>query len=228
MSDEPQNSHAAPQHSALSEDVIKRITAEEFLRFEIQERLHKKEISTSDSKALKFLNSAFGLFLLSAIFISGVGGAFQLWTARLKDDEARRDVQKKLLSEYRWRLNDLDRLIAETEKTADIDVRGADSIYIYRIAYGTVDYQPSLPEFKNESWAGIITQLDEFGVSDSAAEAIASTSVLMNGPYAGIDSIKRGYFGPGILEDRAKILHLYYDSARKRIYDTSIWRVFAP
>jgi hypothetical protein len=228
MSDKPQNLHPTPPHSALSEDASKRITAEEYLRFEIQEQLRKKEMSSSDSRALKFLNSAFGLFLLSAIFISGVGGAFQLWTAKLKEDETRRDAQKKLLSEYRWRLNDLDRLIAETEKTADFDVKGADSIYIYRIAYGSADYQPSLPEFKNESWAGIITQLDEFGVSDSAAEAIASTSVLMNGPYAGIDSIKRGYFAPGILEDRAKILHLYYDSARKRIYDASIWRVFAP
>jgi hypothetical protein len=227
MKDEPPTSQPIPPSSLLPDEVIRRITAEELLRFEVQERLRKKETDSSDSKTVKFLNSPFGLFLLSAIFISGLGGLFQLRTEQLKQAEARREVQEKLLSEYRWRLNSLDRLIAETEKATDVDTKGADSILIYRIAYGATEFRTSLPEFQNESWAGIITQLDEFGISESAVQAINATNDLMSGPYAGQDSIKRGYFAPGILEDRAKSLHLYYDNARKRIYDTSVWRVFA-
>jgi len=228
MANEFPTSQTGPQFPPLSDEVIRRITSEEVLRFEVQERLRKKETDGPGSRTLKFLNSAFGLFLLSAIFISGLGGAFQLWTEKLKQAEARREVQKKILSEYRWRLNDLDRLIAETEKATDVDTKGADSILIYRIGYGATEYQTSLPEFKNESWGGVITQLDEFGISDSAAQAINATNDLMSGPYVGQDTNRRGYFGPGILENRAKILHLYYDNARKRIYDTSVWRVFAP
>jgi len=83
-----------------------------------------------------------------------------------------------------------------------------------------------LPEFKGESWGGLITRLDDFAHSESADQALSATDVLMSGPYIGQDSVKRGYFGPGILEDNAKILHLYYDHARRRVYDTSIWRAF--
>lgn len=99
---------------------------------------------------------------------------------------------------------------------------------IYQIAYGATEFQTSLPEFKNEYWAGIINQLDEFGISDSAAQAIDATNDLMSGPYLAKDSRGVGYFGPGVLEDRAKILHLYYDNARKRINGASIWRVVSP
>jgi len=213
---------------SLPDEVIKRITAEELFRFEVQGRLRRKETDGSESKTVKFLNSAFGLFLLSAIFISGLGGMFQLWSEKIKQNEVQREVQKKILSEYRWRLNGLDKLIAEAANATDVDTKGADSILIYRISYGAVEFQPSLPEFKNESWAGVITQLDEFGISESAAQAINATNDLMGGPYAGQDNLKRGYFGPGILEDRAKTLHLYYENARKKIYDPSFWRTVAP
>lgn len=74
MKDNPPTS----QPSLLRDEVIRRITAEEVLRFEVQERLRKKETDSSDSKTVRFLNSAFGLFLLSAVFISGLGGVFQL------------------------------------------------------------------------------------------------------------------------------------------------------
>ena len=224
MKDNPPTSQPSP----LPDEVIRRITAEEVLRFEVQERLRKKETGSSDSKTLRFLNSAFGLFLLSAIFISGLGGAFQWWTAKLKEAEARQEVQRKLLSEYRWRLNALDKRIAEAAQASNVDSKGADSLWIYQIAYGATDFQTSLPEFKNESWAGIINQLDDFGISDSAAQAIDATNDLMSGPYIAKDSRGVGYFGPGVLEDRAKILHLYYDNAYKRVNRASIWRVFAP
>jgi len=132
------------------------------------------------------------------------------------------------MSEYKWRLNDLDKLILDAKNTTDIEVRGADSILIYRIAYGANEYQTSLPEFKGESWGGLITRLDDFANSADAEQAAGATGVLMSGPYAGQDTHNRGYFADGVLEEPAKILHLYYDNERKRVYNTSIWRVFSP
>jgi hypothetical protein len=69
--------------------------------------------------------------------------------------------------------------------TDKVNVKGADSILIYRIAYGASQIRASMPEFQNESWAGIINQLDEFGISDNAAQTIKATNELMSGPYAG-------------------------------------------
>lgn len=222
---EPPSSTPQSVSRPLSEEAVKRIAAEEQIRFEIQKQIRRDD-GTAESKRVKFLNSPFGLFLLGAIFISGLGGAFQWWQQRVKEDDTRRTVQKKILSEYRWRLNDLDKLVSEAGKTPDIEVKGADSILVYRIAYGAREYRTSLPQFQNASWGGLINQLDEFGISDGAAQAIAAADILMSGPYAGKDSIKRGYFGPNVLEQQASVLHLYYDNARKRVYDTSVWRVF--
>jgi hypothetical protein len=202
---------------SLPDEVIQRITAEEILRFEVQARLKKKGSDDSDSKTVKFLNSPFGLFLLGAIFISGVGGLFQLWNEKSKHEEIQRDAQRKALAEYRWRLADLDQRIAEIEKTTDVETKGVDTIMIYRASYGAIEFQPTLPEFKNESWAGVITQLETLGVSENAPQAIIATRELIDGPIAGQDTHNRGYFAPGYLEERAKILHLYYDSARKKI-----------
>jgi hypothetical protein len=203
---------------SLSDEVIQRVTAEEILRFDIQSRLKKKDTDGSDSKAVKFLNSPFGLFLLGAIFISGIGGLFQLWNDRSKHEEIQRDAQRKALAEYRWRLAELDQRIVEIQKTTDVEIKGVDTIMIYRASYGAIEFQPTLPEFKNESWAGVITQLDTLGVSENAAQAIIATKELIDGPIAGHDTNNRGYFAPGYLEERAKVLHLYYDSAHKKIF----------
>lgn len=161
------------------------------------------EAEKPKSQTMQFLNSPFGIFLLGLIFVSVIGGGFQVWRDQLKEEDARREKPKKLLM-------------------------GADSIYIGRMAYGANDYfQPSQPEFANQSWGGIIGQLEAFGIPADAAPAKHAVDTLMNGPYAGQDSIKRGYFAPGVLEEQSKVLHLYCDAASKKILDTSIWRAFS-
>jgi hypothetical protein len=223
----PSTPPAHTSHSGLlSDEVVKRITAEEMFRFEVQKKLRDKDEGAPKSKYMKFVNSPFGLFLLSAIFISGLSGVFQLWVEQLKLIDTKHEAQKRIMSEYKWRFNDQDKLVADAGKATEIDNKGADSILIYRVAYGANEYQTSLPEFKGESWGGLITRLDDFANSEHADKAVSATDVLMGGPYIGQDTLNRGYFGPSILEDNAKILHLYYDSTRKSVYDTSIWRAF--
>lgn len=61
----------------LTESEIQKIRAEEALRHEIRTELAKAtETAKPGSTFWKFLNSMLGLWLLSAIFISGAGGAF--------------------------------------------------------------------------------------------------------------------------------------------------------
>lgn len=203
---------------SLPEDVIQRITAEEMVRFEVREHLRRKKTDDSSSKLLKFLNSGFGLFLLGTIFVSGLGGLFTYWSQKTKDKQAQQEVEKKLLAEFEFRLRELDARISEIDASSDVDTKGADTIYIYRAAMGTSDFQPALPEFKNEHWAGVIIQLDDLGVSENADKAITATRDLTSGNYARKDNLGRGFFAPGYLEDRAKILRSYRDDARKKIF----------
>jgi hypothetical protein len=125
---------------------------------------------------------------------------------------------RKILSDYAARLHDLDRLVKEADNSTDIETNGADSILVYRIAYGAAEYRTSLPEFQNVPWATLIRKLEEAGVPDSTANAIKATDTLMNGPYVGQDTHKRGYFGPGVLDAQANTLQAYYNAAHKHFY----------
>lgn len=124
----------------------------------------------------------------------------------------------EILSDYEARLHDLDRLVKQADNSADIDTKGADSILVYRIAYGAAEYRTSLPKFQNVPWATLIRKLQEAGVPDNTVDAIKATDTLMAGPYAGEDSIKRGYFGPGILDAQENALQTYYDAAHKHFF----------
>jgi hypothetical protein len=149
---------------------------------------------------------------LSTIATSGTEPDSKLAISVL-DAEAR-----KLLSDYAARLHDLDRLVKEADKSTDTETKGADSILVYRIAYGAAEYRTSLPEFQNLPWATLIRELEAAGVPDSITDAINATDTLMNGPYAGQDTHKRGYFGPGILDAQLKTLQAYYNVAQKHFY----------
>jgi hypothetical protein len=131
----------------------------------------------------------------------------------LTDPEAR-----KILSDYAARLHDLDRLVKEADNSTDIETKGADSILVYRIAYGAAEYRTSLPEFQNVPWATLIRKLEEAGVPNSTTDAIKATDTLMNGPYVGQDTHKRGYFAPGILDAQVNTLQAYYNAAHKHFY----------
>jgi hypothetical protein len=129
------------------------------------------------------------------------------------DTEAR-----KILSDYAARLHDLDRLVKDADDSTDIEIKGANSILVYRIAYGAVEYRTSLPEFQNVPWATLIRKLEEAGVPDSTTDAIKATDTLMSGPYIGQDAHKRGYFGAGVLDAQVNTLRGYYNAAHKHFY----------
>jgi hypothetical protein len=205
----------------LPEETMERIAAEERFRLQVREELQREtKRDSSDSKTLKFLNSAFGIFLLTTIFVSGLGGIFTYWNQRAKEKEIRRQQQKKLMAEFDFRLNELDTRISEISKTNDPDRKGVYTIYVYRAALGT-QFQPALPEFRDVTWAGIIIQLDNLGISENSSQAIAATRDLASDEYAGKGQTY-SFFAPGYLEERAKILHAFNDDAWKKI-DPDRW-----
>jgi hypothetical protein len=113
------------------------------------------------------------------------------------------------VGDYAARLHDLDRLVKEADNSPDIETKGANSILVYRIAYGAAEYRTSLPEFQDVPWATPIRKLEEAGVPDSTTDAIKANDTLMNGPCVGQDTHTRGYFGPGILDAQVNTLQAY-------------------
>src|SRR5579862_618555 len=90
----------------VPEHVIQRIVAEEATRIRVQAELDKQTI-TNRSKAWQFLNSNLGIFVLTTIFVSGIGSAFTLWQQHAREVEARRQAGLRLLAEFDFRLNEV-------------------------------------------------------------------------------------------------------------------------
>ena len=77
----------------------RRIREEELFRFQIQKELSdEKELKTGRGKFLKFFNTAFGLWLLSSIFLSLVTWGYSTWQAK-SEIEKQNMVNKKRLSD---------------------------------------------------------------------------------------------------------------------------------
>ena len=203
---------------ALPQDVVKRIVEEEKLRLQVREELERSKKSDYGSKAWTFLNSSFGLFLLTSIFVTGLGSLFTRWTERVKEREARTQEEKRLLAEFDFRLNELETRIDQIGAASDADDKGMLTVYIWRAARGTPDFQPAVPEFKNVHWADLIIQLDGLGISDNSAEAIGATRDLENleGGVATLTSKGYHVFPANYLEQREKVLRTYSEKAWKR------------
>lgn len=202
----------------LSQETVERTVAEETVRLEVRERLRKRKIDESGSKFIKFLNSGLGLFLLSTLFVSGLGGLFTYWTQKAKDTRSEQQTKEKLLAEYEWRLIDLDGRISQNDATSDKDVWGVNSLMTIKAVTGN-DFATTLPEFKQVHWAGLIIQLREFGISEYADEAIRATKTLTDGPFPNHDSINRGYLDTEVLNRESRVLHRYFENAHRKTYE---------
>lgn len=207
-----------PEKPQLPAETIDRIITEETIRLEVREQLHKRKSNESSSRLLRFLNSSLGLFLLSTIFVTGLGGLFTYWTQRTKDTRTEQGTKEKLLAEYEWRLIDLDGRIAQNHANPqNPEVWGVNSLMTIKAVNGN-DFATTLPEFKEVNWAGLIIQLRELGISDYADEAIRTTKILTDGPFPHEDSGHRGSLGSDVLDRLSATLHKYFDSAHKKIY----------
>jgi hypothetical protein len=207
-----------PEKPQLTEATVDRIIAEETIRLEVREKLDRRKSDESSSRLVNFLNSSFGIFLLSTIFVAGLGGLFTYWTQRAKDVRAEQGTKEKLLAEFEWRLIDLDGRIAQNHANPNTpEISGVNSLMTIRAVNG-IDFATTLLEFKEVNWAGLIIQLRELGISDNADEAIRATKVLTDGPFPHEDSVHRGYLDPEVLDRLAATLHKYFDSAHKKIY----------
>jgi hypothetical protein len=205
-------------HTArLSENIVQRIAAEEAARMQIRQTLENSDkTKPPTSKFWQFLNSPLGIFVLTTIFVSGIGGVFTLWQQHFNEMQANKRQALRLLAEFDFRLNEIEFRSAHIAELKDPTARGQETMYIWRAARGNVDFQPALPEYHNVHWAGIIIQLAGLGASQGSAEAIAATRQLENGATVPVGN-GFGVFPPGILEKETKALQQYNDAAWRTI-----------
>jgi len=203
-------------------DIEEAIYEEEKLRLRVRAELADaaQKVTGSDKPLTfwTFLNSQFALFLMGAIFVSGLGGAFTLWHQSHQERNQRIVSARRLLAEFDFRLNELDTRIKNLSTIPEAD-GGAESTYVWRVARGDSAFQPALPEFKNVHWAGIVIQLDTLGFGDETSKAVQATRDLENG---GSIRTTTGYslYPAGFLASRSATLHKFRDAAWSKVDPT--------
>jgi hypothetical protein len=84
----------------LDEPTKNRIWTEERFSAEVRKQLDEQSSKEKPGKWLKFLNSSFGLWILSAIFVSGAGSLYTQWHTthqeKVKAEERRHAEEQRL------------------------------------------------------------------------------------------------------------------------------------
>ena len=142
--------------------------------------LIRDEIQKADpppSRFWTFLNSQFGIFLFTSVLLSGVGALYTDRLARIGEDQNRKDQITKYIGEFRHRLSKLkkERDIFARHKEADQSV----PLSVVRIVRGeevtldkwTVDFVPTIPEFKDVNLIVVVNRLTRLGFTDFSDDA---------------------------------------------------------
>jgi hypothetical protein len=202
--------------------VVTRILQEEQLRLQIKTKL---EIDAKPKTFTwwDFLNSSLGIFVLTSLFVTGLGTALGWWHEGYQHREARIDAARKIFAEYDARLGQIRTYTAQIAKTTDEDKRGELIMYEYYAARGTPEYQPTSPEFRGVPLAGMIIQLEVLGYQDRSDESAAAAAHALDTGVELKDGKElqspHGYrlFTDGRLKGYVDALQAYRDSVWKNL-----------
>ncbi len=102
----------------LSEETRKKIRAEEIFREEVKKTLVKKK--GVGEKLIAFFNTNLGIFILSAIFLSGLSFIYSKRQERLAKANANKELTRRLTLEIEHRISYLPRLSIEPFSYTDL------------------------------------------------------------------------------------------------------------
>lgn len=124
----------------------------------------KKPTQTGFSQAWSFLNSPVVLWLLSAVFISGVSWAYTKWTSELEAIRSKATQVSRLDQEIVHRMSFSTAVAVELQtmpssyKTKTTDSKAAD--LVLKRVFGTPDQDFHLfPEFKDRTLESLMREL---------------------------------------------------------------------
>jgi hypothetical protein len=193
---------------SLTDDEIHRIAEEERLRFRLRSELDQSP-KEKQSKLLTFLNSPFGLFLLTSVLLAGLTGLFAQIQSHARQIEGRNQDIIKITTELKYRISWLQHFSEEMKEAAPDNKIAASRFIWYTIRGGPENYKPSVPEFSAVTTYGLLSKLRLLGVTNETEEALKSVSALEYGQTQpdGNDKIYPQEF----LDSQIRILSDYTD-----------------
>jgi hypothetical protein len=158
----------------ISEEDKKHIREEEIYRNEIRKNLEKPK--NKSEKMLNFLNSAFGIFLLSSIFLTGLTSGYSYIKDKIDIERIKQTKINHIDLELSYRTSVLQWILDDKFDYHELHtVRGALIGSSERIRdYGKVGYfAPVFLEFKDRSMVGLMLELEDLENMNNSKVALA-------------------------------------------------------
>ena len=139
-------------------------------------------MATSDSKTWNFLNSPFGLFILSSVLLSGMARLYTDHQSKLELARLLATEKFKLAAEFDHRLA----AVAYHARAMRLpnqppeEIQGQ-AVLLWRVVTGDPAFQPAMPEFKGCHWYGIVSRLQILGEINGADSALKAIEELEHG-----------------------------------------------
>ena len=175
---------------SIPEEMQQQIREEEAFRAQIRRELEAQK-PQEPITTWKFLNSSFGILLLTSIFVTAAGSGFTLWNQKNDAAIAKRKEERKLLDEYDMRLKEIKYYTGQIQQASNDNQRGQLLMYVWFAARGTPEYQPALPEFRSAHMAGLIVQLEGLGILDPTAKTAIDATEDLNTGVETINGVQR-------------------------------------
>ena len=167
----------------LSEEVKDRIRLEEQFRMQVRAEQEEEEPTSnksSDAGLLGFLNTKLGLAVLTTLLIPALGGLYAHMQQRATERAAENRQIVKLLTEFDWRLAEIDYQREKIPNEANPD-KWASAAYIWRAIIGDNAFIPTEPAFQHVHLAGIVSQLKSIGFEDPGDVAFTTIKQMESG-----------------------------------------------
>jgi hypothetical protein len=135
-----------------------RIREEELYRYEVRKELTPTLNPRQSSPAIRFLGSPLGLWLLSAVFITGIGGAWSKYLERQSDSRTTTLKIDRLDSEISYRYSQvLQRLFTIAHDRKDSILSTSEVVAL--LERPSEHLPPLHPEFRDRHVSGLVAEL---------------------------------------------------------------------
>lgn len=195
---------------ALTDQDVQRIAAEERLRTRLRSEFDLKPKQESRSSWWAFLNSPFGLFLLSSVVLAGLTGLYTQIQYYSRQLEVRNQEILKITTELKYRLEQVKHFSAEMKLDAPENKINASRFIWYTVRGGPENYRASLPEFSGTTTYGLVSRLRLLGVTAGTEAALNAVLGLEDGQTES-DGHGQVIYPQGFLDSQVRTLSDYAD-----------------
>ena len=142
----------------LSRRDKQRIHSEEIYRNEIRQQLDKKEKPSAKTKLWTFLNSTFGLWLLSTVAVGFITWSYTEWTKNKTEKSGKAELIRKLDSEITGRISFLEASLNKNDIVLGVFF---DSLYKFFNRNKDSNEDTVFEEFNNRNMRSLLIELSQ-------------------------------------------------------------------